>query len=153
MDHDKFMENLQRSRKAFNEFAKLQTAKGLTIFTPPISDAANRESRYQHRDSGDGLIHLWIEFKEGTRSFTSKEEYPHTEVIVDECYKLDDKPHPAAMYIITSKDGSHCAVVYGWTRYAWTKKTFYDKSRDRDCEFYMVPKHLVRFCKSSEVFV
>ena len=150
---EQFMERLIRSRSHFEEFARKQAILGVDIYTPPINDAQTHAARWAHRDSKDGVLLMAVEHKRRGISFTDRDSFPYDTVIVDEVYKIDDKPHPCLIYICENAAGTHAAVVYGWTRCNWLKENRYDAVQDRHCDFYTCPKDMVRFCKSEEVFV
>ena len=120
---EQFMERLVRSRSHFEEFARKQASMGVDIYTPPINDAPTHAARWAHRDSKDGVLIMAVEHKRRGISFTDRASFPYDTVIVDEVYKVDDKPHPCLIYICENAAGTHAAVVYGWTRCNWLKET------------------------------
>ena len=150
---EEFMHRLQRSRDHFDEFARKQSQLGVQIYTPPVNDAKKHSERWSHRDKSDGLIFLHLEHKRRGVSFTDRESFKFSTVIVDEVYKIDSKEHPCLIYVSENAAGTHAAVIYGWPRCHWVKETRFDAIQDRHCDFYCCPKEYVRFCKSEEVFV
>ena len=81
------------------------------------------------------------------------DDYPYDTVIVDEVYKEDAKADWCVFcYVIENAERTHAAVVYGWTRKAWGVERRRDPIQGRDCDFYTVPKGMVRFCAVDEVF-
>lgn len=150
---EKFLNDLGASRSAVNEFAALHKSRGVSVWMPPQSTTPNEAERWNHCDSGDLMVQMRVEHKVRTFQFTGREDFPFKTVIVDECYKVDEKQSdPVLAYIISNSDGSRVAVVYGWTRPHWSVDRRFDPKQNRECDFYTVPLERVRFCSPDEVF-
>ena len=153
-DDQSFIRDLSKSREAVNDFAARARWRGVQVWLPPEVLRPDAASRRQYADDGDLMIQGRIEHKVRTNlKWTCREDYPYPTVIVDEVYKEDAKSdRPVLMYVIEDKTRTHAAIVYGWTRGEWTVERMHDPIQRRECEFYTVPKHRVRFCKVEQVF-
>lgn len=149
-----FVANLTRSRSAVNKFAAMLRRHGVFVWMPPEEVCPNAETRHEYADDGDLMVQLRVEHKVRTNiAFTCREDYPYDTVIVDEKYKEDAKQNRRPfVYVIENRDGTCAAVVHWSTRPFWTVETRQDPNEDRPCEFYVVHKSRVRFCKPEEVF-
>lgn len=146
-DPELFLKDLSYSHKRVNEFAYRFFSKGKSIYVaphPPVGKYAT--------DECDMFGTFKIEHKVRSLNFTCREDYPFKTVFVDEVYKIDNKQHLPLCYVIENKEGTHCASVFYWTKPKWIIETKYDDAQNRICDFYAVPKEMVRFCPIDEVF-
>jgi hypothetical protein len=153
-DSNSFLRDLSTSRVAVNEFARRMREKGLQVWLPPESVRPDASVRREYADNGDLMVQGRVEHKVRTNlHFTCRDDYPYDTVIVDEVYKEDAKADSHVFcYVIENAARTHAAVVYGWTRKAWDVERRRDPIQGRDCDFYTVPKSMVRFCTVDEVF-
>jgi|LakMenE18May11ns_1017448.scaffolds.fasta_scaffold9652694_2 hypothetical protein len=148
-----FLDSLAASRRDVSSFAEKIRRRGITVNIPQEVTRPDSSLRMLYADSGDMTVEMRVEHKVRGINFTCREDYPFDTVIVDEKYKVDSKSGiPLGMYIIENKSKTHSAVVYGWTQNKWKTQKIYDARQKRECVNYVVPKSMVRFCKSEEVF-
>lgn len=145
-DHD-YVNNYKQSRERCNRFASISLQSNIKICLLPQPPLDVREP-----DNGDMLLIGRVEHKVRDLKFTCREDYPYSTVIIDEAYKIDNKPDKVLMYVIENVEGTHAAIVYGFTKSAWKVEEKYDQKRERMCKNYEVDKNIVRFCKIDEVF-
>lgn len=153
-DGTKFLGDLSASRHAVNRFAAMLRRLGVQAWMPPEDVRPDESVRREYADDGDLMIELRVEHKVRTNlEFTSRDDYPYQTVIVDEKYKEDAKRHRRPfVYVIENKHGTCAAVVHWSTRPHWTVEVRPDPKQNRQCEFYVVDKSRVRFCRPEEVF-
>jgi hypothetical protein len=153
-DSNSFLRDLSTSRVAVNEFAQRMRGKGLQVWLPPESVRPDASVRRDYADDGDLMVQGRVEHKvRTTLDFTCRDDFPYDTVIVDEVYKEDAKSDSLLIcYVFENANRTHAAVVYGWTRKAWLVERRPDSIQGRDCDFYTVPKSMVRFCSVDEVF-
>lgn len=155
MDSDvDFLRDLSISRQKVNAWADRLRTRGVQVWLPPERTRPDSSVRAQFSDGGDLMLQGRIEHKVRDLMFTGRHDYPYETVIVDECRIEDDKAgDPVLAYVIVNRDETCAAVVYGWTKPKWARMSRWDAHRNRQREFYVVSKELVRFCKPDEVFV
>lgn len=146
-EDSRFLGDLNASRKAVNEFADKVRETGIQAWLPPERTRPDAAVRSQYADAGDLMVQGRVEHKvRNNLHFTSRETYKYDTVIVDEVYKEDAKAsEPVLAYVIENAERTHAAIVYGWTRANWTTERHHDSIQGRECDFYVVPKRLVRF--------
>lgn len=149
-----FLGDLSASRRAVNKFAAMLRRCGVHAWLPPEEVRPDASVRREYADDGDLMVELRVEHKVRTNlEFTCREDYPYPTVIVDEKYKEDAKQNRRPfVYVIENRHGTCAAVVHWSTRPFWTVETRNDPKQNRECEFYVVDKSRVRFCKPEEVF-
>lgn len=143
-----YVNAFNRSRLRVNNFARIYQDKKINLLMMPQPPAEDKNAR----DRGDMMIMARVEHKVISAPFTSRDDFPFSTVFVDETYKVDNKDDKVFMYVYENKDGTHAAVVYGWTKPLWTTNTVYDSVCDRIITVYQIDKKHVRFCKVEEVF-
>ncbi len=146
-DDSRFLGDLNASRKAVNEFAGKVRSTGIQAWLPPERTRPDAAVRSEYADSGDLMVQGRVEHKVRTNlNFTCRDDYKYDTVIVDEVYKEDAKAsEPVLAYVIENAKRTHAAIVYGWTRDHWAIERRNDPIQGRECDFYVVPKRLVRF--------
>lgn len=147
MTDQDYINNYKESRYKVNRFANIAQNSNINVMLKPQPSLDVREP-----DDGDMMVLARIEHKARSLDFTSREDYPFSTVIIDETYKIDSKKDKVLMYVIENREGTHAAVVYGFTKSLWKVKEKYDTQRERMCKNYEVDKNMVRFCKVEEVF-
>lgn len=147
-----FLSDLERSRASVSRFASLCRAAGVNIWTGPTVVRPSADERRKYADNGDLLVLLRVEHKDRGLSFTCAADFPYDTVIVDEVYKVDSIPHRPFWYVSESSDGLRAAVISSRTMAHWTTMRLYDEKQERDCDYYVCPKRLARFCALDEVF-
>lgn len=142
-----FLKELKESREAVHRFAWKCRSDGVMAWVAPERTRPSYKERGDYSDSGDMLVQGRVEHKHRkTLAFTSEKDYPYRTVFVCEAYREDRKTgdEPIA-YVIENSDGTHAAVVYGWTRDKWEKESVYDKKSRKKLLVYSVDKKYVRF--------
>lgn len=150
---ENFLNDLESSRRAVNEFAEKLRQKGFEVWLPPQRTRPDAAQREEYADAGDMMVPVRVEHKVRNLHFHSREDYPYPTVIVDEAYKVESKESdPVFLYVIENAERTAAAVVYGWTRRHWQIEEVYDAKQNRKCRNYTVPVKYVRFCDPQEVF-
>ncbi len=146
-DDNAFLSDLSRSRQDVNKFAEKLRLDGFHAWLPPERTRPDSSVRGQYADDLDIMLQGRIEHKVRTNiAFTCRDDFPYDTVIVDEVYKENAKAsHQLLAYVIENPARTHAAIVYGWTRAYWLIETRDDPKQRRACDFYTVPKRLVRF--------
>lgn len=154
MDSDEaFLRDKAISRRKENDWAVKIRERGFRVWLPPERIRPDSTVRADYSDDGDLMMQGRIEHKVRDLMFTCREDYPYPTIIVDECRIEDAKSSdPVIAYVIENRDGTCAAVVYGWTRSRWERISRWDQHRNRQRDFYVVDKSLVRFCHPSEAF-
>lgn len=149
-----FLNDLNASRRAVNEFASMLKQQGISVWMPPERTRPDQSQRRRFSDDGD--LRLFIRVEHKTRpglSFTCRRDFPFQTVFVDEVYNFHQKSGegPPLAYVIVNAAGTHAAVIYyAITRRHWKKSSRWDESQKRRCDFYEVDKDRVRFCPVAE---
>lgn len=155
-DRATFLQDLNDSRKAVNEFADKLCKRGIQAWLPPERTTPSDIERRQYSDDGDLMLQVRVEHKvRRNLEFTSRQDYPYDTVIVDEVYNFEQKAKggPPLAYVIENAGRTHAAVIYyAYTRPHWKVEARYDAKQKRHCEFYVVDKQWVRFCEVEKVF-
>ena len=147
-----FLADLENSRGRVSRFASICRAAGVSIWIAPSVVRETAEDRHDFDDPGDLVVHLRVEHKERGLEFTSAADFPFDTVIVDEVYKIDGIQHRPFWYVSENAAGTRVAVISSRTMDKWKTESKYDQRQGRQCEFYVCPKKLVRFCAIDEVF-
>jgi hypothetical protein len=148
-----FHERLVESRRRVNDFAFKMWKSNVKMFTAPNGPLVDYSQRNDYVDDGDLFVLMRVEHKVLKKTdFTCRDDFPHECILIDEKYKVDNKNDKPLCYVIENRLGTHCGVVYYYTKKMWEVKRYWDSVQDRNCEFYAVNKKSVRFCKIDEVF-
>lgn len=147
-----FLRDLSASRSRVAEFAQQMCDVGLYAEVPPQQTRPDSSVRMRYGDSGDIMLCGRVEHKVRNLMFCNCDSFPYPTVIVDEKYKVDRATDAPLAYVIENRDGSCAAVVYGYTRPYWKLERRWDPQQERECDFYVIDKKHVRFCKPAEVF-
>ena len=147
------MRDIETSRLKVNTWAERMRSRGVQVWLPPERIRPTAAQRADYADDGDLMVQGRIEHKVRDLMFTCREDYPYPTVIVDECRIEDAKAgDPVIAYVIENRDSTCAAVVYGWTKPSWQRMSRWDSHRNRQREFYVIEKRMVRFCPPDEVF-
>ena len=155
--HQEFLERLRASQAAVWAVAKFLSRHNYVVTIPPTSYAPKYEDRHKYKDSGD----IWavqtkharlpdrmdhyqrIEVKCLSIVFSSYDDFPYTELIVnavDSHHRSDPIP---AMYFMAGADLSHAAVVkVEKTQDQWYVKERNSKNTNTKKDFFHVPLDL-----------
>jgi hypothetical protein len=149
---DQFDAALLASRQRTNDLAVAWLRQGVQVWLPPLMVAGKHGTREQCVDAGDMSVVMRVEHKVRSLTWSSRDDYPYPDVMLEEQYKIDNKPSPFLCYVIESGDGKCAAVVYGWTRPHWVYRSTFDRRSGRGGQWAFCPKKWVRFCHPKEVF-
>ena len=149
---EEFLADLESSRASVSRFASICRAAGVSIWIAPSVVRETAEDRHDFDDPGDLVVHLRVEHKDRGLEITNADDFRFDTVIVDEVYKIDGIQHRPFWYVSENADGTRVAVISSRTMDKWQKETKYDHKQGRECQFYVCPKSLVRFCDVDKVF-
>ena len=92
----------------------------------------------QFSDDGYDIIagNTTVEVKERRLRFTSPDDFPYPDMIVDVAHKRNH----ADVYIITSQGGTHAIVLDGTRRNDWFERSIYDRQKGRTRNFILAPR-------------
>lgn len=140
-----FKNLLENSEKIVTAFAEVLQNSGYNVRVLPKTLSPSVEERWEHVDDGDIEIIQRIEVKHWPNiNFTSVEDIPYKEIIVDEKYKIDKKHNSSLyMYVIVNALCTHCILIPQHTRKHWKVKNKIDGREGRRASFYMIDKKYV----------
>lgn len=147
-----FLKELAESRDAVHRFAWKCRKDGILAWVAPERTRPDASQRNEYSDSGDLMVQGRVEHKNRKKlTFTSSDDYPFRTVFVCEVRREpgNSEDEPLA-YVIENADGTHAAVVYGWTRDKWEKENVFDKKSNKRVAVFSVDKKYVRFCDLSK---
>jgi len=115
--------------------------QGFEIEIPEIVCREKVEDRHRHKDKGD--LFYWdkegekkrVEVKHRKTGFTSLEDYPWPDYIVDTCHKVHDE---TVAWFSVNRAMTHAIIIPMTTRAAWTQRIIRPNGRDEEC--YFCPK-------------
>lgn len=141
-----FKEALAESSAAVHVVASWLHAKKCDVLIRPTLVRPSFEERNDFADEGDIEIRQRIEVKHRKLTFTSVNDYPYEDVIVDESFKVDRILKGTLWgYAIINQSMTHACLILQHTRPAWTLQTMYDKADRQQRTFYVCPKDLCTF--------
>jgi hypothetical protein len=152
LTHEQFTKALLASRQRTNDLAAKWALQGTKVWLPPLMVSGQHGTQQQCIDTGDMMVSMRVEHKVRGIVWSGRADYPYPDVMLEESYKLENKPDPVLCYVIESADRQCCAVVYGYTKRHWTYRATFDKRSNRTGTWAFCPKKWVRFCKPAEVF-
>lgn len=140
-----FIEDLRESKKAVGVVADWLSSLGYPVVVRPTFERPDPADMGDYGDDGDLEILQRVEVKRRlSLTFTSKEDFPYSTLIVDACHCYDKAlPKPCA-YVILNRDMTTAFIVESHTQPQWIKKTKFDRFKKRERAFYECPIELVR---------
>jgi hypothetical protein len=153
--NEDFERDWKKSVGDVNRFADMQKEKAIDVNVLLPVLRPSYEERMKYTDKGDMIVSMRVEHKCIKPAFTSRENYPHPTVYIDEPYKVQKKHHiPLLLYVLESSNRTHAAIVYGYTADKWTiTEKKWDEKQNSYRTYYQIEKRFVRFCKLEDVFI
>lgn len=143
-----FPQDLYESQRYVWQAAQWLSRKGYNVTVRPIRLRPTVAEMGAYADLGDLEIHQRIEVKHRRAlSFTSREDYPYSTVMVDVCHTWDNAwPKPYA-YLIFNREATVLAIVKGDTFPQWIRVEKMDSAKSRMRKLYECPLELVNFVR------
>lgn len=146
--HAQFCKDLGTSRGAVLAVAAFLQVKGRDVTLPAHRVTPTWEDRYAFQDQGDLMVAKPHQVKETSYEFTSKNDFPFDQIIVDEEYKIKRQlDNPPAGYWIVNKAKTAALFIPWEAKPRWTTFTSYDKKQGRECTFLRCPLSLTHYIK------
>ena len=123
--------------------------EGFEVKTP---DQRPKKIRKNYSDKGDikilkdGEVRFTLEVKSRKLNFTSKYDYPHSNVIVENVGQFNAKKHKVAAYVIISQFTEEKFAIPMSSKKHWIIDKVYDSEKQVIIEKYLVHKiHTIEF--------
>ena len=153
--HKDFVNQLKKGYGYQIKVKEILEQKGLTVSIDELRIRPEGGKREDYSDKGDLFLNkgndvISIEVKSSSREYTTMEDYPYNDVIVDMVENWDNKKHlPSAIINISQK--TLCIFVIPVTsKKYWFKKTIRDSIKGYTKDFYFINK---KHIKSLDEFI
>lgn len=140
-----FLDDLRDSQESVERVAKWLRGKGYPVVVRPTFERPDPAMMAEFSDAGDLEILQRVEVKQRkSLTFTSKEDFSYSTIIVDACHCFDNaRPKPFA-YVILNREMTAAFVVPSSTRAHWRQVVKRDRFKNRDRNFYECPMEHVQ---------
>jgi len=140
-----FLDDLRESQESVERVAKWLRSKGYPVVVRPTFERPDPSAMAEFSDAGDLEILQRVEVKQRkSLTFTSKEDFSYTTIIVDACHCFDNaRPKPFA-YVILNREMTAAFVVPSSTKGHWRQVVKRDRFKNRDRKFYECPMEHVQ---------
>ena len=145
-DDSEFLKRLSESTTGVMRVASYLAKRSYNVRITPMPiwpTKAERQANWQ--DGGDIEIVKRVEVKHRGISFTCSDDYPFETVFIDEVYKVDKALSQIEFWVVLNDLMTHVAIIRPSTRRHWVVEEKRDPFRDRICQWYSCPVHLVSF--------
>lgn len=106
---------------------------------------SGHDKRRDHTDSPDALVMMSVEVKERTLEFTSPEDFPYDDVIVDDLRGMGRETLRHFAYVYVSKPTGKWVWLTTLDRdESWREDKKFDRARGHDVPVLMAPKSHLR---------
>ena len=147
--HKDFVNQLKKGYDYQLKVKEILEQKGLTVFIDELRIRPKGGKRKDYTDRGDLFLKkgndvISLEVKSSSREYTSMNDYPYNDVIVDMVDNWNNKKHfPSAIINISQK--TLCTFVIPVTSEKhWFKKTIKDSIKGYTKDFYFIDKKRIK---------
>lgn len=135
-----FPERLEKSFPAVFRVAVWLRHQGFEVGIPVPRIRPDVSQRMEYMDDGDINCVVKIEVKQSPFEFTCEDDYPKSNILIGDTYKVDRNFWNTAAYAIVSASRTHVAWVSYLTADFWRKLDIND-----NCDTYGCPKRLAAY--------
>ncbi len=147
--HKDFVKQLKTGYDYQLKVKEILEQNGLEVFIDDLRIRPKGGNRIDYTDKGDLFVYkdkqrISLEVKSSSRSYTSMNDYPYNDVIVDMVDNWDNKSHtPSAIINISQKTLSTFVIPVTSKEY-WFKKTIKDNVKGYVKDFYFLNKKHIK---------
>lgn len=147
--HKDFVNQLKTGYNYQLKVKEILEQKGLQVFIDDLRIRPKGGKRIDYTDKGDLFVYkgndkISLEVKSSSRYYTSMQDYPYDDVIVDMVENWDNKRHKSSAIINISQKTLFTFVIPITSEKYWFKKTIKDNIKGYTKEFYFVKKEYTK---------
>jgi hypothetical protein len=147
-EHDPtFLADLEKSKEAVERTAVWLRSFGYTVNVQPVRARPDEKQMAAYSDHGDLAVVHRVEVKRLSTPFTSAEDFPFPNVIVDTAHTWEKARPKPLTYYLWNPDMTCVIIIGAHTRPQWLEKELWDGGKKRQRRFLLCPKALARFVK------
>jgi hypothetical protein len=147
--HKDFVKQLKTGYDYQLKVKEILEQNGLEVFIDDLRIRPKGGNRLDYTDKGDLFVYkdnqkISLEVKSSSRSYTSMNDYPYNDVIVDMVDNWDNKNHTSSAIINISQKTLSTFVIPVTSKEYWFKKTIKDNVKGYVKDFYFLNKKHIK---------